>query len=695
MIVPKFAITNIQKLILTYFLTQIMLKKLFFSSLMVVSAASSMLAWKPLFVGHRGSLRGVANTAEAYRNGVDYYHYDGLECDVRVTKDGHYVILHDETTGSLCDQNLDAAKSTLAELKALDFKQTRSGVTYTGKICTVEEYLDICVEKNVFPVIELKWTTGINSNDMSNFPGLIDLVTKKGLRQKAIFLTSMQNSLAYIKKNYPDLTCQYLLSSDSDAKLKFCVDNNINPSFSTVLTEDIAVRYRRAGLEVAVWTVNSETNFKKFGKMGTYMMTCDYLLPSAMPELDEPVLPEPLPEPVELDSKVLWTRSLNQGNLPTYYPDKSASEYSTGQQPAVVDGKFYVNDYGTKSLVVVDETCEAATIIPPSENSLSGSAVHGITTDDADNIVIRNESGFSVSPSKVRIFKKGTTTNPVDVEFSLGSNGAQNNFVFASGDLLSDEGGYLYFLPNQKTVLSIVHIANGKLVEVLTRNVTIQGSTASVIMPIENNPDNFVYMVRSAGFYRYDKTDQGVFLTGASSSAPNRNSSLGGAYMVIGGHEILAYPSGANYNGGFSLMDITAGCKPIATFPALGKGGYAKNASTGTFMKPVKIKENVYHLYNFTMGNGYGVYEIKLKGEDSVEEIADAVMPSLNVAVGEGVVTVSASESLGTVSIYSMMGAEVKRVSTTDNSVEITTGNLPKGVYIINVSGCKPVKAVL
>ena len=135
--------------------------KNFISLSIILCMAINAYAWKPVFVGHRGSYKGVANTEEAYRNGVDHYGYSGLECDVRVTSDKEYVILHDETTNSL-GGNLNVATSTLAELKAETLKQTRGGIAYTGKICTVAEYLDICVEKNAFPMIELKWTTGIN-----------------------------------------------------------------------------------------------------------------------------------------------------------------------------------------------------------------------------------------------------------------------------------------------------------------------------------------------------------------------------------------------------------------------------------------------------------------------------------------------------------------------------------------------------
>ena len=187
--------------------------KRLFTLLIVLALAVDAWAWKPLFVGHRGCNIGVENTAEAFRNGVDVYGYDGLECDVRVTKDGFYVISHDETTNRV-GGNLTVANATLAELRAEEYRQTRGGVTYTGHICTVDEYLAICVEKGVFPVIELKWTTGINSNDMSNFEGLAHLVIDQGLTDKVIFLTSMKNSQEYIAEHYPQFTRQWLCNAN-------------------------------------------------------------------------------------------------------------------------------------------------------------------------------------------------------------------------------------------------------------------------------------------------------------------------------------------------------------------------------------------------------------------------------------------------------------------------------------------------
>lgn len=287
------------------------MKQLLTLMMMLVLAADAW-AWKPLFVGHRGCNIGVENSAEAYRNGVDVYGYDGLECDVRVTKDGFYVISHDETTNRL-GGNLTVADATLAELQAEVYTQTRGGVTYTGHICTVDEYLAICVEKGVFPVIELKWTTGINNNDMSNFDGLAHLVIDRGLTDKVIFLTSMKKSQEYIAEHYPQFTRQWLCNANWEGNEEWCLQYGLHPSISIGNFDAATVKkFHDMGLNVAMWTVDSKANYLKYGNMGVYMMTCNSLKPSEMPDLEDidwgsDGLNEPATDGVTVDATDYYT----------------------------------------------------------------------------------------------------------------------------------------------------------------------------------------------------------------------------------------------------------------------------------------------------------------------------------------------------------------------------------------------------
>ena len=160
---------------------------------------------RPTFIGHRGSLLGVENTEEAFINGAQHFGYQGLECDVKTTKDGQCICWHDNDLKRVGIDSVLIAETTLDSLQTITLTQTRKDITYTATICTVDRYLEICKEYKVFPVVELKWATGINNNDMTLFPSLYALIEKHDLVEETVILTSMRKSLEYIRTNYPRL----------------------------------------------------------------------------------------------------------------------------------------------------------------------------------------------------------------------------------------------------------------------------------------------------------------------------------------------------------------------------------------------------------------------------------------------------------------------------------------------------------
>lgn len=591
--------------------------------LLTIISALCMLnawAWKPIFIGHRGSYMGVMNTVEAYNNGVDHYGYQGLECDVRVTADGYYVISHDETTNSV-GGNLTVANATLAELQAETYTQTRGGVTYTGHICTVAEYLDICAEKNVIPVVELKWTTGINNNDMSKFPGLAALIEEKGLTDKAIILTSMRNSLEYVRTNFPALKCQFLCNSNWSTYFDWIVQWGLMPSIEAGCFDIYTVKkFHDKGIDVAVWTVNSLANYNQYGNMGVAMITCDYLMPSEMPDLadiDWDAIVEPM-EPLQVVVDTLYSYTRDKGNLPANFPsalDEDGSPYKSAQQAAITaDGTFYANNYTTSKLVILkpDGTLSEA----PGTNS------HGICFDSAGNLIQRKD-GVTSSPNKLIIYPNGDiNAEPVEVDFELDETG-QTNFISAIGDVMSEDGGYVYHFQNGKTYISLVKIVNGEFEGTeSTDAVSFAGSTAGVVYPIDNDPYHFVYQVRNQGYYLYDNVDKGKYIPGTlSTTTPNSNSSVGGAYFELDGHEMFLYTSGSNYNGGFSIRDMSAEATAVATIPPMGSGGYYANPSVGSFFRVVPERGKSVIVYEYTMGNGYAAYRVHTPDYTAIDNV--------------------------------------------------------------------------
>jgi len=75
----------------------------------------------PLVFAHRGSSDALPeHTLPAYLRAI-HEGADGLECDLRLTNDGHLVCLHDRRLGRVSNGRGPVSEHTLAELDALDF----------------------------------------------------------------------------------------------------------------------------------------------------------------------------------------------------------------------------------------------------------------------------------------------------------------------------------------------------------------------------------------------------------------------------------------------------------------------------------------------------------------------------------------------------------------------------------------------
>ena len=604
--------------------------KRIFTLLYIVCIFTQAYAWKPLFAGHRGSYRGVENTEEAFMNGINHYGYTGLEIDVKTTKDGEYICWHDDDL-SRVGHDVSIPNSKWADIKDLTLTQTRSGNTYTGKLCSVDRYLEICKENNVFPIIELKWAVGINSNDMSRFPGLYKLIEKHGLVEEARILTSMQPSLEYVRTNYPKLQCQYLCYEVTEARYEWCKQWGINPSVQTGgLSKYMARKCHDAGMEVACWTVNSLASYQQHGELGCTTMTCDYLLPSEMPELEEIDWEALAPtQPIDtLYITELFNFSEVAGTLPEGFPTTLEGNYVNAQEAAFVDGVFYVSDYSKRKVVAVDT---AGNVFEPGIEHPD--LRHGICRDDAANLILHASPDADV-PTKLIVYKPNDTTE-YSIEIKLNNNG-QTNFPTASGDIFSAAGGYVYFFPNKQKFVEVVKIANGQYVSTTSCPVSIEGSTAGYVIPIDNTPNHFIYQVRANGYHLYKDGDKGSYLTSPNgTTAPARNNTVGGALFHLGGHEMFVYMSGSHYKGGWTLRDMTsAELTPMYTQPQLGNGGYYANASVGAFFHWEQVDSVTVNLYEYCLGHGIAGWE--LSAEPHKIRLKDMSLSPTNITIAKG-----------------------------------------------------------
>lgn len=109
----------------------------------------SFLSGQPselLVVSHRGDWRNAPeNSLQAIRNCIDMG-VDMVEIDLKKTKDGHLVLMHDRLINRTMNGKGNAEDYTLAELKAMNLKNG-AGCKTRHKIPTFEEVMLLCKGK--------------------------------------------------------------------------------------------------------------------------------------------------------------------------------------------------------------------------------------------------------------------------------------------------------------------------------------------------------------------------------------------------------------------------------------------------------------------------------------------------------------------------------------------------------------------
>ena len=266
-----------------------LLKSIFTAALIIVGTLG-MQAQQ--IVGHRGSQWGVENTRAAFINGAEAGAW-GLECDIRVTADGTFVVSHDDSYKRLGGPETKIANMTTETVLSTRLTSKRHGITYAGTPCTLGEFLDICKEHNVAPVVEVKVCTSIHSNTKAEnepvfdgIPALINLIDQKGLSDRVVIISFMPGVVDFIHRHYPDITVQ-VLAGDEDGTIMewvdWCKEHKMDLDVvHTIVTKEAVDAMHDAGLKVNVWTVDRVEDFERVKAMGVDFITTNTRFPKEL-----------------------------------------------------------------------------------------------------------------------------------------------------------------------------------------------------------------------------------------------------------------------------------------------------------------------------------------------------------------------------------------------------------------------------
>jgi len=206
-----------------------------------------------LKIGHRGAKAyEPENTLLSFKKALELG-VNAIELDVRRTKDGKIVVIHDAKVDRTTNGKGLVSELTLKEIKKLS---TEKG----EKIPTLEEALDF-LDKKVKILIELK-ETGLEEDVLS-------LINKEGLKNNVIIVSFLEEALRKVKEidDEVEIGLIYVKHKDPIKSALELKANYILPIYRFTYAIDVQKAHEN-GLKVIVWTINKQEEVIEYAKKG-------------------------------------------------------------------------------------------------------------------------------------------------------------------------------------------------------------------------------------------------------------------------------------------------------------------------------------------------------------------------------------------------------------------------------------------
>ena len=277
---------------------------------------------------------------------------------------------------------------------------------------------------------------------------------------------------------------------------------------------------------------------------------------------------------------------------------------AAGYQAVGWDGKIYMQNKTEGKIKVYNNGTDAAV-----DYAASNTSGQQIAVDEVGNLIVFNATFYSINPNAIQIYKNGSTTAKA-ISFTL-PHPERCDFISASGDIYSAEGGYVYFYCQNKNAVNRVKITNGELasVDAIGNTANPATSVSHVMVDIFGNlaahcRSTAVYAINS---YTGETTAFNASLSGIKSST------LGGCSFELGGKEFWAYNVGTtHYNSEWNLYNMTDKVfMSNETLYAKDKDS-KKNTGPANWLNVQVVDENTAYIYQFCPEVAVAVWKVTM-----------------------------------------------------------------------------------
>lgn len=226
-------------------------------------------------IAHRGSKSThPENTLPAFLHAVNIG-ADGIELDVQLSKDGHLVVIHDETVQRTTNGRGFVHQMTLEEIKQLDAGSWFSKTYRETRIPTLSEVLAILEEKSYRGLLNVELKT-----DRLDYPSIEEKVlmeTQKNEWPFSIVYSSFnQKTLSRLTNLDPTIETAYLFKKPGEEKAYLSNGTPVSAWHPSVKWMKSASGKKHTVLPMRVWTVNNPYDLQKCFHLSVEAVITDF-----------------------------------------------------------------------------------------------------------------------------------------------------------------------------------------------------------------------------------------------------------------------------------------------------------------------------------------------------------------------------------------------------------------------------------
>jgi glycerophosphoryl diester phosphodiesterase len=200
-----------------------------------------------LKVGHRRARAyEIENTLESFKKAIALG-INAIELDVRKSKDGKLVIIHNDNLKKVFGKDIPVNQATLKELKQFT----------DNKIPTLDEALQFIDKKINKILIELK--------EVGYEKKVLDIIKKEKLKDRVIIISFHEQAILNARKLDKTIETGLVYAkyrNPIDAALKLTAQYLV-PLYRFTHTRDVEKAHKN-NLKVIVWTINTKEEVKEY-----------------------------------------------------------------------------------------------------------------------------------------------------------------------------------------------------------------------------------------------------------------------------------------------------------------------------------------------------------------------------------------------------------------------------------------------